>query len=135
MTDNLTNKQHDYAVFLPALSSFYATYVGKQRFDTHVDAARIPAHLQGTALEAMNWLSDKGVFEYKWTLYSAGHADLDTTRHSPKDDMVRDTKGMNRDDNILVGDSAGFRLQKVYGKAIGVQTVVALMQIKNANKC
>ena len=28
--DNLTSKQLDYAVFLPALSGFYATYVGKQ---------------------------------------------------------------------------------------------------------
>ena len=26
--DNLTAKQKDYAVFLPALSGFYATYVG-----------------------------------------------------------------------------------------------------------
>ena len=29
--DNLTAKQKDYAVFLPALSGFYATYIGKQR--------------------------------------------------------------------------------------------------------
>ena len=112
MTDNLTAKQNDYAVFLPALSSFYSTYVGKQRFDQYVDQNRIPKHLQGTALEAMNWLSDKGVFQYKWSLYSAGHADLDVTRHSPKDDMVRDTKGMNRPDNILVGDSGGFQIAK-----------------------
>ena len=85
MSDNLTQKQNDYAVFLPALSSFYSTYVGKQRFDQYVDQTRIPKHLQGTALEAMNWLSDKGVFQYRWSLYSAGHADLDVTRQSPKD--------------------------------------------------
>jgi hypothetical protein len=29
--DNLTAKQNDYAVFLPAISGFYATFVGKQR--------------------------------------------------------------------------------------------------------
>ena len=29
--DNLTAKQNDYAVFLPAISGFYATYIGKQR--------------------------------------------------------------------------------------------------------
>jgi hypothetical protein len=29
--DDLTSKQNDYAVFLPAISSFYATYVGRQR--------------------------------------------------------------------------------------------------------
>ena len=29
--DDLTAKQSDYAVFLPAISSFYANYVGRQR--------------------------------------------------------------------------------------------------------
>ncbi len=28
---------------------------------------------------------DEGKFQYKWTLYSAGHADLDTTKEAPKD--------------------------------------------------
>ena len=29
--DDLTSKQSDYAIFLPAISGFYATFVGKQR--------------------------------------------------------------------------------------------------------
>jgi hypothetical protein len=29
--DNLTAKQKDYAVFLPAISGFYATHIGKQQ--------------------------------------------------------------------------------------------------------
>ena len=30
--DNLTQKQNDYAIFLPAISSFYAGYIGKERY-------------------------------------------------------------------------------------------------------
>ena len=33
MITDLTAQQKDYARFLPALSGFYATYVGKQRFE------------------------------------------------------------------------------------------------------
>ena len=33
MNKDLTATQNDYAVFLPALSGFYATDVGKQRYD------------------------------------------------------------------------------------------------------
>ena len=31
MNKDLTSAQKDYATFLPALSGFYATYIGKQR--------------------------------------------------------------------------------------------------------
>ena len=41
MKTNLTAEQKDYARF-PALSGFYATYVGKQRFGEYVDTNRIP---------------------------------------------------------------------------------------------
>ena len=41
--DNLTAKQLDYAVFLPAISGFYATFIGKQRVNNdYVDPARMP---------------------------------------------------------------------------------------------
>ena len=74
--DNLTAKQKDYAVFLPAISGFYATFVGKQRNEHYVDPARFPAGL--TDLEQMNWLnSQQALFPYKWSLYSGGHAHLD----------------------------------------------------------
>ena len=33
MNRDLTKAQNDYAHFLPALSGFYATYIGKQRFN------------------------------------------------------------------------------------------------------
>ena len=98
MNTNLTETQNDYAIFLPALSGFYATYVGKQRFEEYVTKDRIPANLP-YGVESLNYLNkDQGKFQYKWTLYSAGHADLDITKKSPKEDMVR-----NRDRNNKIG--------------------------------
>jgi hypothetical protein len=106
--DNLTAKQNDYAVFLPAISGFYATFVGKQRSDpNYVDPARMPAGL--TDMEMMNWLNDqKGLFPYRWSLYSGGHANLDLSKPDASEDMVR-----NRDPNTLIlGDSGGFQIAK-----------------------
>jgi hypothetical protein len=108
--DNLTAKQNDYAVFLPAISGFYATFVGKQRDPApppYVDPARMPAGL--TDMEMMNWLNaNKGLFPYRWSLYSGGHANLDLTKQDWSEDMVR-----NRDPNTLIlGDSGGFQIAK-----------------------
>ena len=108
--DNLTAKQNDYAVFLPAISGFYATFVGKQRDPAsppYVDPARMPAGL--TDMEMMNWLdANRGLFPYKWSLYSGGHANLDLTKQDWSEDMVR-----NRDPNTLIlGDSGGFQIAK-----------------------
>ena len=59
--DNLTAKQLDYAVFLPAISGFYATFIGKQRNEEYVDPARFPQWL--TDMEQLNWLdSQKALF-------------------------------------------------------------------------
>ena len=105
--DNLTAKQNDYAVFLPAISGFYATFIGKQRNENYVDPARFPQGL--TNMEQMNWLnSQKALFPYKWSLYSGGHANLDLTKQDWSEDMVR-----NRDPNTLIlGDSGGFQIAK-----------------------
>ena len=108
--DDLTAKQKDYAVFLPAISGFYATYIGKQRDPVngpYVDPARMPAGIQD--MEMMNWLNDqKGLFPYKWSLYSGGHANLDLNKQDWSEDMVR-----NRDPNtLMLGDSGGFQIAK-----------------------
>ena len=108
--DNLTAKQLDYAVFLPALSGFYATYVGKQRHDpNYVDPARIPADFEN-GIEGLNWLNpDQAYFPYQWALYSAGHAELDVNKHSPKEDMIRNR---DRSRSFILGDSGGFQIGK-----------------------
>lgn len=108
--DDLTSKQQDFALFLPALSGFYATYVGKQRHDpNYVDPARVPADFE-TGVEGLNWLNrDAAYFPYKWALYSAGHAELDVNKPSPKEDMVRNR---DRKNSLVVGDSGGFQIGK-----------------------
>ena len=107
MQDNLTAKQNDYAVFLPAISGFYATFVGKQRNEPYVDPARFPQGL--TDMEQMNWLnSQKALFPYKWSLYSGGHANLDLNKQDWSEDMVR-----NREPGtFMLGDSGGFQIAK-----------------------
>jgi hypothetical protein len=114
MNKDLTAAQSDYAHFLPALSGFYATYVGKQRHPDpvkgpYIEAARIPANF-ANGVESLNYLNaQEGAFTYKWTLYSAGHADLDINKHAPKEDMVRNR---DRQNTWLLGDSGGFQIGK-----------------------
>jgi hypothetical protein len=108
--DNLTAKQNDYAVFLPAISGFYATFIGKQRDPVngpYVEPARMPQGMPD--MEQMNWLnSQAGLFPYKWSLYSGGHANLDLNKQDWSEDMVR-----NREPGtVILGDSGGFQIAK-----------------------
>jgi hypothetical protein len=111
MNINLTEHQNDYAIFLPAVSSFYSTFVGKQRFgNNYVDPARLPANFS-QGVEGLNFFDpERGYFYYKWGLYSAGHADIDMTRISEKDDLFRSRP--RNGDSIVVGDSGGFQIGK-----------------------
>ena len=107
--DNLTVKQKDYAIFLPAISSFYAGYIGKERYPDQVSTIgdRLPKGLGN--MESMNWLNSKeSLFPYKYSLYSAGHADMDLSKHVPKEDMVRNREA----DTIMLADSGGFQIAK-----------------------
>ena len=108
MKTNLTETQNDYAVFLPSISGFYATFVGKQRYGEYVDPNRVPAGIG--EVEGLNFLNpNKGAFHYKWALYSAGHAELDVNKFSEKEDMLRNR---DRDKSWLLGDSGGFQIAK-----------------------
>ena len=123
---DLTSTQDDYAVFLPALSTFYALFVGRQRrglepYDEekkgsgtpYIDLNRIPPHLTANnpsnGVESLNWLAKEGIFNYKWSLHSAGHASLDLQK-----DMYRESQYRERDRQYswLLGDSGGFQIGK-----------------------
>ena len=108
MNTDLTTEQKDYATFLPALSGFYATFIGKQRREEYVDKSRIP--FPNNDMESLNWLNpQKGLFNYHWTLYSAGHAELDINKDAAKELMVRER---DRENSWLLGDSGGFQIGK-----------------------
>ena len=106
--DNLTAKQSDYAIFLPAISGFYATFIGKQRVNNdYVDPARMPQALQN--MEQFNWLdSQQALFPYQWSLYSGGHANLDLAKEDTSEDMVR----KREPGTFMLGDSGGFQIAK-----------------------
>ena len=109
MNRDLTATQNDYAVFLPATSGFYATFIGKQRYGNYVDPARLPTSFTNS-VESLNYLEpDKGLFYYNWCLYSAGHANLDLNKADEGEDMFRNR---NRSTSWVLGDSGGFQIGK-----------------------
>jgi len=99
----------EWALFLPAVSSFYISGLGKQRRgEQYFDAARIPASFNGD-VEKLNFLNSKeGLYYYKWGLYSAGHANLDTTINDPSESIIRDRE----EGTFMLGDSGGFQILK-----------------------
>ena len=106
---NLSPLQKDYAVYLPAISSFYSTYVAKQRLEEFVSKDRIPAGFD-RGIEGMNFLNaDQGYFTYKYALYSAGHAQLDLEKSMVQESMIQDR---DRPNTMILGDSGGYQIGK-----------------------
>ena len=107
---NLSNQHNpEWALFLPAVSSFYISGLGKQRKgEPYFDPARIPAGFNGD-VEKLNFLNKKeGLYYYEWGLYSAGHANLDTTVNDNSESIIRE-----RDPHtFMLGDSGGFQILK-----------------------
>ena len=111
MNKNLTATQNDYALFLPATSGFYASFIGYQRKRyPYVQPSRIPANFVND-VESLNYLDQtNGLFYYKWCLYSAGHANLDLTKQDDREDWFR-TRPRDGTSWVL-GDSGGFQIGK-----------------------
>jgi len=106
---NLTPLQKDYAVYLPAISSFYSTYVAKQRLEEFVSKDRIPAGFD-RGIEGMNFLNpEQGYFYYKYALYSAGHAQLDLEKSMEQESMIQHR---DRSKTMILGDSGGYQIGK-----------------------
>jgi hypothetical protein len=106
---NLTPLQKDYAVYLPAISSFYSTYVAKQRLEEFVPTDRIPAGFD-RGIEGMNFLNEEeGYFTYKYGLYSAGHAQLDVVKAQTQESMIQQRQ---RNKTMILGDSGGYQIGK-----------------------
>jgi hypothetical protein len=106
---NLTPLQKDYAVYLPAISSFYSTYVAKQRLEEFVPKDRIPQGFD-RGIEGMNFLNpEQGYFYYKYALYSAGHAQLDVIKAQDQESMIQQR---DRGQTMILGDSGGYQIGK-----------------------
>ena len=106
---NLTPLQRDYAIYLPAISSFYGTYIAKQRLEKFIPDERMPAGFD-RGVEGMNFLNEEqGYFTYKYGLYSAGHATLDLNKTMTKESMIQQR---DRNRTMILGDSGGFQIGK-----------------------
>jgi hypothetical protein len=106
---NLTPLQKDYAVYLPAISSFYSTYIAKQRLEKFIPDDRIPKGFD-RGIEGMNFLNEEeGYFTYKYGLYSAGHAQLDLVKSIEQESMIQQR---DRSKTMILGDSGGYQIGK-----------------------
>ena len=107
---NLTERNKDYSVFLPSISSFYDRTISKYRelgSDLYPDS-RMPAAFEN-GIEGCEFLKTDAYYNYKWGLYSAGHAQLDLAKANTHDNMVQ---GRERDKTFILGDSGGFQIIK-----------------------
>jgi hypothetical protein len=113
MTTNKVNftERHiagGWAKYLPAISGFYTTHLGKALADeAFVPKERIPAKFE-LGLQGLDFLKgpEDAYFSYKYGLYSAGHAERKLDKCDDREPMIH-----KRDkDTILVGDSGGFQI-------------------------
>lgn len=106
---NLTPLQKDYAIYLPAISGFFNTYISKQRLEKFIPDDRVPAGFD-RGIEGMNFLnSEEGYFTYKYGLYSAGHAQLDLNKSMVQESMIQQR---DRANTMILGDSGGYQIGK-----------------------
>ena len=99
----------EWALFLPAVSSFFIAGLGKQREgEDYFPKERIPASFNGD-VEKLNFLNSKeGLYTYKWGLYSAGHANLDPDKDDHNESIIR----KREEGTFMLGDSGGFQILK-----------------------
>ena len=97
-----------WAKYLPAISGFYTTHLGKDLADgTFIPKDRVPAGFE-LGIQGLNFLDpDNGYYTYKYGLYSAGHAERNLTRCDDREPMIHKR---DREKTILVGDSGGFQI-------------------------
>jgi hypothetical protein len=97
-----------WAKYLPAISGFYATHLGKAAADPNfVPPERVPENFE-LGLQGLNFLDeDNSYFNYKFALYSAGHAERNLSKMVEREPMIHKR---DREKTILIGDSGGFQI-------------------------
>lgn len=105
---DLTKRQIEgcWARYLPAISGFYTTHLGKAAADENfVPRERIPERFE-LGLEGLDFLKSDAYFSYKFGLYSAGHAERKLDKCDSREPMIH----AREKDTILIGDSGGFQI-------------------------
>lgn len=104
-TVDLGITQKDYAVYLPAISSFYTKQLEKIVGADKANS-RVPAGFD-KGNEGLDFLNDNGYYYYPYGLYSAGHAQLDITKTDDAEPMIQKR---DRSKTMILGDSGGFQV-------------------------
>ena len=97
-----------WAKYLPAISGFYTTHLGKDLADpTFIPAERVPENFE-LGMQGLDFLNeDNSYFNYKFGLYSAGHAERKLDKCDDREPMIHKR---DREKTILIGDSGGFQI-------------------------
>jgi len=113
MTNNRTNftERHlhgGWAKYLPAISGFYTTHLGKDLADPEfIPDSRVPKGFE-FGMQGLNFFKeDNNYFNYKFGLFSAGHAERNLAKCNAREPMIHDR---DREKTILIGDSGGFQI-------------------------
>ncbi len=97
-----------WAKYLPAISGFYTTHLGKDLSDPKfIPAERVPEKFD-LGIQGLNFLDEKNsYYNYKFGLYSAGHAERNLSKCDAREPMIH---ARDREKTILIGDSGGFQI-------------------------
>ena len=106
---DLTTSNKDYSVFLPSISSFYSKFIAQaQKRPDFVTPERMPDGFE-YGIDGFDFLKPKEetYYNYKWGLYSAGHATRDTAKSDVQEPMIQKR---DREKTFILGDSGGFQI-------------------------
>ena len=105
---DLTTSNKDYSVFLPSISSFYSKFIAQaQKRPDFVTPERMPKGFE-YGIDGFDFLKPKdNYYNYKWGLYSAGHATRDTAKSDVQEPMIQKR---DRENSFILGDSGGFQI-------------------------
>lgn len=106
-------KRHDaggWARYLPAVSGFYTTQLGKDLADPNfIPANNVPKKFE-LGMQGINFLDpENSYYHYPYSLYSAGHAERRLDKCDDKEPMIHKR---DRSKTIVIGDSGGFQIAK-----------------------
>jgi hypothetical protein len=102
-------KHAKWAVYLPAISTFMAKYIGRQKHHMRgfIPEDRIPSTFNN-GIAGLNWMDkNDAYFFYSHNLYSAGHSDLTGQCKSESMLFERDLPS-----TFVLADSGGFQIGK-----------------------
>jgi hypothetical protein len=104
-------KRHDHgrwAKYLPAISGFYTTHLGKDLSDpTFIPKERVPAKFEH-GIQGLNFLDPiNSYYHYPYGLFSAGHAERKLDKCDDREPMIHKR---DRNSTVIIGDSGGFQI-------------------------